>query len=90
MKNNRILKLVFACLVMAAVISMAPQGGTTPAAACSTYGPMQPGLQCPAWYITGGCWTCSYSYVVCDEYGECCCHYTPEFRPTCPQYCYFI
>ena len=89
MKKNRILKLVFACLIMAAVLSMAPQGGTTPALACAGYGPMQRGLQCPAWYTTGGCWTCSFAYVVCDGV-ECCCWYTPSINDgrQCPSYCY--
>jgi hypothetical protein len=94
MKNNRILKLVFICLITVAVLSLTPQGGTRPAAAqvigaCAVYGPLQPGLQCPAWYRTGGCWYCYFSYVVCDEW-ECCCFYTPSINDgrVCPQYCY--
>lgn len=92
MKNHRILKLVFACLIVAVVISLAPQQGLRPASAhayCAVYGPMQPGLQCPAWYRTGGCWDCYFSYVVCDEW-ECCCWYTPSIDDgrVCPSYCY--
>jgi hypothetical protein len=95
MKNNRILKLAFACLVMAAVISMAPQGGTTLASAqiggsyCAVYGPMHPDYQCPAWYRTGGCWYCNFSYIVCDGV-ECCCWYTPSINDgrQCPSYCF--
>lgn len=96
MKNNRILKLVFVCLIMAAVLSLAPQGGTSPASAqesCAYMSEPVRGLQCPAWYRTGfypdNCWYCNFSYVVCDEW-ECCCHYVASAPGrTCPQYCYF-
>lgn len=80
MKNSRILKLAFACLIMAAVISWTPQGGTSPASAA---------LECPSSYTTGGGWTCSFAYVVCDQW-ECCCWYTPSINDgrQCPSYCY--
>ena len=79
MKNNRILKLVFVCLIVAAVLSLAPQGGTRPALA----------LDCPYQYTTGGGWTCTFAYVVCDGV-ECCCWYTPSVNDgrQCPSYCY--
>lgn len=94
MKNNRILKLVFICLITAAVLSLAPQGGTRPAAAqigsCAVMGDPYPGLDCPSWFRTGGCWNCYFSHVTCDEWGNCCCYYTPSINDgrVCPSYCY--
>lgn len=94
MKNHRILKLVFACLIMAAVISVSSQGGTREASAqwgfCDLW-ETQPGLECPSGYNTCGAsgWTCTFSHVVCDG-PECCCWYTPSINDgrSCPSYCY--
>ena len=91
MKNNRILKLAFVFLIVTAVLSLTPQGGTREASAWGFcyLGAPQPGLECPSHYLTCGGWYCYYSYVVCDGV-ECCCWYTPEINDgrQCPSYCY--